>query len=102
MPQSHSRPDAQGRTLSRARRRRLLRSQSSRRMTSAEMRVHAHGDPAKRVDTFTPDHLPHVGEDLYRIVQREADSAAQAQIIASLKLIVIRPIRLRDLASRAV
>src|SRR5262245_28791579 len=72
------------------------------RTAGAEVRVHANGEPTKRVHVFAPRHLPHVRKDLYRIVQREADSATEAQIVASLQLVVIPPVGRRDLDSRAV
>ena len=75
---------------------------SRRGATGAEVRVHANRDPSKRMDVFTPHHLRRIGKDLHRVVQRKADSTTQAQIVASLKSIVMAPVLSRDLDPRAV
>jgi hypothetical protein len=55
----------------------------------AEVGVHTDGHTAKRMDVLAPHHRRCVDEDTERVVQRERDAAAQRQVIASLKAIVV-------------
>ena len=65
----------------------------NRRSPNTEVRVYSYGDTSERMDVLTPDHPRRVNKHFQLAVHGKADSASEIQVIASLKSVVIAPVR---------